>query len=158
MKNNILLSFLAFCLIVSCTPKDMTPPQILPIGDYASPLNCQQFYRGTVLPFAYLFIDDVELGSFNLEVHSNHDHHTHGTEAGECEEPEDESHHEEHPENPWVFNKDYPIPAGSASYEADIQIPIPSDIAPGEYHFMIRLTDAAGWQQLRSVAIHILEE
>jgi len=29
------------------------------------------------------------------------------------------------------------------------------DIDPGEYHFMIRVTDASGWQQLRSVAIHI---
>ena len=34
-------------------------------------------------------------------------------------------------------------------------IDIPTDIDPGDYHFMLRLTDRAGWQQLHSVAIKI---
>ena len=35
--------------------------------------------------------------------------------------------------------------------------PIPADAALGDYHFMIRLTDRAGWQQLHAVAIKITE-
>lgn len=134
--------------------KDLTPPQILSAGDYTSPLNCQEFTLGGYLPFNYVFTDNVELGSFNLEIHNNFDHHTHSTEEEDCGD-EHEHEHGQEPVNPWIFNKDYPIPAGSTAYEADFMIPIPEDIDTGEYHFMIRLTDAAGWQQLRSVSIHI---
>ncbi|MBR6865196.1 MAG: DUF4625 domain-containing protein, partial [Bacteroidales bacterium] len=56
-----------------------------------------------------------------------------------------------------ILNKDYPIPAGSTSFEAKQTIPIPADVDPGEYHFMIRLTDRSGWQQLKSVSIRVLE-
>lgn len=132
--------------------KDTTPPQILPQGgDYASPLNCQQFERGSVLPFAYAFTDDTELGAFNLELHNNFDHHTHSTEAGDCKQDPVKT-----PVNPWVFNKDYSIPSGKTYYEATVSIPIPEDIDPGEYHFMIRVTDTSGWQELKSVSIRIL--
>ena len=94
----------------------------------------------------------MELGSFNLEVHNNFDHHTHSTEAGECRQDPVKQ-----PVNPWIFNQDYPIPAGETVYEANLRIPIPADVDPGEYHFMIRVTDASGWQQLRSVSIRISE-
>ena len=61
------------------------------------------------------------------------------------------------PVKPWVYNKDFDIPAGQRKYNATVDIPIPADIDPGDYHFMIRLTDKAGWQQLKSVAIKIVE-
>ena len=160
MKTNIIIpaaALAAFTLLLVCCgktkEKDMTPPEIIAVGDYTSPLNCQEFHVGSVLPFAWAFSDNDGLGSFNIEIHSNHDHHTHSTEAEEC--PEEDGHDHGEPVNPWVFNKDYAIPAGTSFYEASIKIPIPEDIDPGEYHFMIRVTDASGWQQLRSVAIHI---
>ncbi|MCR4843885.1 MAG: DUF4625 domain-containing protein, partial [Bacteroidales bacterium] len=59
------------------------------------------------------------------------------------------------PVNAWKYNQDYPIPAGSTVYEAHLRIPIPEGIDTGEYHFMIRVTDASGWQQLKSVTIFI---
>lgn len=154
MKNNQAISFLLLCALCACSgpsgDKDLVPPEIFPSGEVTSPLNCQEFPRGGVLPFSYVFSDDVELGSFNLEVHNNFDHHTHSTEAGECRQ-----YPVKQPVHPWIFNQDYPIPAGSTVYEADLRIPIPEDIDPGEYHFMIRVTDASGWQQLRSVSIRI---
>ena len=42
-------------------------------------------------------------------------------------------------------------------HEASLRIPIPEDVDLGEYHFMIRVTDASGWQQLRSVSIRLIE-
>lgn len=150
--NKKLLSILLLCALGACSSpfKDLVPPEILPAGDAASPQNCQVFTCGGVLPFSYAFSDDVELGSFNLEVHNNFDHHTHSTEAGECEQDPVKQ-----PVNPWIFNKDYKIPSGSTVYEASFQIPIPEDVDPGEYHFMIRVTDASGWQSLKSVSIRI---
>lgn len=156
MKIKTPITLMLLCALCACgsnsKEQDKVPPEIIPIGDYASPRNCQVFQRGGMLPFAYAFGDNVELGSFNLEIHNNFDHHTHSTEAGECrQDPVKE------PVHPWIFNKDYPIPANLDYYESEIDIPIPSDIDPGEYHFMIRVTDASGWQQLRSVSIRIAE-
>ena len=104
------------------------------------------------MPFAYAFGDNVELGSYNLEIHNNFDHHTHSTEAGECRQDPVKQ-----PVNPWIYNQDFPIPHNLDYYEAEVNIPIPEDIDPGEYHFMIRVTDASGWQELRSVSIRITE-
>ncbi|MBP5715538.1 MAG: DUF4625 domain-containing protein, partial [Bacteroidales bacterium] len=36
-------------------------------------------------------------------------------------------------------------------------IEVPANAAFGAYHFMIRVTDEAGWQQLHSVEIHVVE-
>lgn len=57
----------------------------------------------------------------------------------------------------WVFNKDYAIPAGSVQYIGDIDIEIPAEAAEGDYHFMLRLTDHAGWQTIKAVPIRIEE-
>ena len=127
-------------------------PEIAADGEQTCPVDCQQFKRGSVIPFHYLLSDNVELGSYNIEVHNNFDHHTHSTSAAECEIDAEKA-----PVNPWVYNSDFDIPQGQQSYTATINIDIPADIDPGDYHFMVRLTDQAGWQQLRSMAIKIVE-
>ena len=151
-------------LFVSCNKedKDESQPIITNMGITANPVNCQVYHLGDTIPFCYQFEDDVELGSFNIEIHSNSDHHSHSTESddhdhdgGECTHEDEHEHAAGH--QPWVFNQDYEIPAGQRSYLARVNIPVPKDIAEGDYHFMIRLTDQAGWQQLKAVAI-IIEE
>ena len=94
--------------------------------------------------------DDVMLKSYKIEIHSNFDHHSHSTENEECElDPKKQ------PVKPWIYNKDYPIPAGQISFTANDVIEIPANIDTGDYHFMIRLTDKAGWQQIKSVEVKI---
>ena len=147
--------------------KDMTPPVISTEGIVANPINCQVYHRGETIPFNYLFSDDQELGSYNIEIHNNFDHHSHSTEAdhdhdhaeGECDDDDHEEGEHEHaePVKPWVFNQSYSIPEGQRSFTARHDINIPADIDTGDYHFMIRLTDRAGWQQLHAVAIKIIE-
>lgn len=134
--------------------KDDTPPRITDTGITCNPIDCQVYQRGDMIPFRYVFEDDTELGSYNIEIHDNNDHHTHSTSSVECEA--DGHDHESHPEgSPWVYNKDFTIPAGLKSYAASIDIPIPDNIGKGDYHFMIRLTDKAGWQQIKGIAIRI---
>ena len=137
--------------------KDMTYPVISAEGITANPIDCQVYQRGTVIPFHYIFTDDTELGAYNIEIHTNADHHTHSTSSVECEEDEDEHEHEHTAVNPWVYNQDFTIPAGQRTFTARHDIKIPADIDAGDYHFMIRLTDCAGWQQLHAVAIKIIE-
>ncbi len=134
--------------------KDMDKPVISDQDITANPIDCQVYHRGETIAFCYAFADNVELGNYNIEIHTNADHHTHSTSSVECED----HHEEEHASvKPWVFNQDYAIPAGQTSYTARVDIAIPDDIDEGDYHFMIRLTDRAGWQELKSVAIRIEE-
>lgn len=55
-------------------------------------------------------------------------------------------------------NADYAIPGGKQLYAASVDIPIPTDIDAGDYHFMIRVTDQAGFQEIKSIAIEIEEQ
>ena len=57
----------------------------------------------------------------------------------------------------WVFNQSYSIPSGLTHYHARQDITIPKNTKHGDYHFMVRLTDVAGWTQLKAVAI-VIEE
>lgn len=148
--------------------KDMTSPIISAEGITANPINCQVYHPGDTIPFHYVMIDNQELGAYNIEIHNNFDHHSHSTEAdnhdhdhemGECDDDDDDEHEHEHENSEgmaWVYNQDFTIPAGLHTYDARHDILIPTDAAPGDYHFMIRLTDRAGWQQLHAVAIKII--
>ena len=146
------------CALCACSSsddeetKDMTYPVINTTDIVAVPTDCQVFKRGDVIPFNFLFTDNMELGAYNIEIHNNFDHHTHSTTAAECSIDA-----QKQPQNPWVYNRDFTIPAGQRQYDARVDIQIPADIDPGDYHFMIRLTDRAGWQQLHAVAVKILE-
>ena len=56
--------------------KDMSKPVISDKGITANPIDCQTYHRGDVIAFNYVFEDDTELGSFNIEIHNNFEHHT----------------------------------------------------------------------------------
>ncbi|MBQ9254586.1 MAG: DUF4625 domain-containing protein [Bacteroidales bacterium] len=154
MKRLFYLSLLVFCFF-SCGDKeednkDMQKPVIY-TDELCVPMDCQSFTVGETIHFSYIFKDNKELGSYNIEIHNNFNHHTHSTSSVECEKEETKQ-----PVKAWVYNKDFSIPTGLKEYSAKIDIPIPQDIDKGEYHFMIRLTDRSGWQELKSVAIRIL--
>lgn len=156
MKKHLFL-VTALCVLMICGcqdegDKDMEMPEITEEGITACPVDCEPFVRGDTIHVHYLFSDNAALGNFNIEIHHNFDHHTHSTSSAECEREENKT-----PVNPWVFNQDYAIPADSKNHETNVCIPIPADIDPGDYHFMIRLTDRAGWQQLKAVAIKVIE-
>ena len=181
MRKNIILG-LMMTVVCVCTlsfvacgdddDKDMTAPVIVSEtaanpSFVANPINCQEYHPGEVIPFNYIFEDDVELGSFNIEVHSNFDHHSHSTEAddhdhegAECEE-HDHEHAGETEETEegeaWYYNKDYSIPAGLQTYEARVDIPIPANAKHGAYHFMVKLTDKAGFSTHKALSILIEE-
>ena len=151
------LSLLLLCALCACgsddeDSKDMTYPVINTTDIVAIPTDCQVVKRGDIIPFNCLFTDNAELGAYNIEIHNNFEHHTHGTTSSECQMDA-----KKEPVKPWVYNQDFTIPAGQRSYTARHDIAIPADIDTGDYHFMVRLTDRAGWQQLHAVGIKIAE-
>lgn len=155
--NKILTLTIIAAILSACgndaDETDTTTPTITDAGELTCPTDCYSCFRGETIEFCYTLADDIELGSFNIEIHNNFDHHTHSTSATECAMDD-----KKEAQKPWVYNQDFVIPAGQTTYTPHISIDIPSDIDTGDYHFMIRLTDKAGWQQLKSVSIKVVSE
>ena len=151
----------ALCIgcIVSCNKDDDKKDTEKPAFDNtnSTPKDGDKFAPGDTIYFHQSFTDNEELGSFNIEIHNNFDHHSHSTES--ISKHGDHEHGEA--EDAWVFNQDYEIPSGKKNYTADFKILIPKTtadgdpIAEGDYHFMIRVTDKAGWQEIKAVEIEV---
>ncbi len=129
---------------------DNTPPAIE--ANYLSfPENCSEIKRGENFTFKAKFTDDIELGSFGLDIHHNFDQHNHSTEPGVCPQDPIKS-----PSNPFVLIENHEIPAGLTTFEANVSVAVPNDIDTGDYHFMIKVTDKAGWQTLKGLSVKII--
>ena len=163
-----LIATTATLVITSCNQqKDLTPPEISDEGFL--PADCDIYYLGDTILVHFVCSDNVELGNYNIEIHNNFDHHTHGTSSVDCDEEgeehghdhehgdEDHDHEHEDVEGAWVYNQDYAIARGLTCDTVDLQIIVPMDVLEGDYHFMLRLTDRAGWQSIKSVPIHLHE-
>lgn len=150
------LLILISCVLLSACGEDEKPvidleyPEIMVTED-SFPLQCSVLERGTTVQFRALFRDNVELGGFSLDIHHNFDHHTHSTEVNDCDTEPVKA-----PMNPLLFIQTYTIPTGLHEYEAEAEIDIPLDIDPGDYHFMIRITDQEGWQTIQGLSIKIV--
>ncbi|HMM03462.1 MULTISPECIES: DUF4625 domain-containing protein [unclassified Dysgonomonas] len=154
--NKKIILFSLFCLLaMACSnddedSRDMEKPSIDMGFKNAYPQNCVILYRGESFPFRAVFTDNEELGNYNIEIHNNFDHHSHSTDDVECDlEPK------KTPVKAFVYNQDFSIPLGKNIFEADNEIFIPEDVDTGDYHFMVRLTDKAGWQQLKAISLKI---
>ncbi len=145
------LMLLAWPIAGCSDDKDDVYPVIDMSGDDAFPVNCSVLHPGESFMFRAVFNDNEELGAFSLEAHNNFDHHTHSTDVVDCEmEPDKE------PVNPFQFIEEYNIPSGNASYNAAVEIFVPENVDTGDYHFMVRLTDASGWQTIKGISVKIL--
>jgi len=142
-------------LFTGCSSDNEQIDTEYPVIDIAAsnafPVQCSEITRGQKITFRTKFTDNAELGSYSLDIHHNFDHHTHSTEVNNCvAEPIKK------PVNPLLYINSFTIPAGQKIYEAVQEISIPEDIDPGDYHFLIRLTDKEGWQTIKGLSIKIL--
>jgi hypothetical protein len=157
MNKQIIPYILACFLCGACAgnddSKDMEKPLIEMSAAHAFPQNCDILYRGEMYTFRAIFTDNQELGNYTIEVHNNFDHHSHSTDNVECDADPRKT-----PVNPFVYNQDFAIPAGEVYFEAQNLFTLPADIDTGDYHFMIRLTDKAGWQQLTAISLKIKDK
>ncbi|QDH81659.1 DUF4625 domain-containing protein [Echinicola soli] len=157
MKNysSFLYSIIVATLFLSSCGDDEKPgidteyPEIV-VTESSFPLQCSVLERGSTVQFRASFKDNVELGGFSLDIHHNFDHHTHSTEVNDCGLDPVKT-----PVDPMLFIQTYTIPSGLKAYEGTAEIEIPEDIDPGDYHFMIRVTDQEGWQTIQGLSIKI---
>lgn len=151
----ILVFFSLITLLNSCNKDteeiDKQKPNInLNIQD-AFPQNCDTLYFGEKFNLKILFTDNVELGSFSIDIHNNFDHHSHSTEVEDCELGPVKI-----PVKPFVFIKEYEIPAGNTNYQANVEIFVPIGSDEGDYHFFISLTDRDGWRAERGISVKLI--
>ncbi|WP_421918126.1 DUF4625 domain-containing protein [Marinifilum sp.] len=158
-KNLILLIAFFVLLATACSDDsevDTTKPTIDINFEDAFPKNCETIYFGETFVLKLRFSDNVELGSYSIDIHNNFDHHSHSTEVTECDlDPVKE------PVIPFVYIEDYSIPTGLKEYETNISISIPSEnegvlLDEGDYHFFISLTDKEGWSTQKGLSIKML--
>jgi len=147
--------FTVIILFTSCSSDNETVDTEYPAIDLTAsdsfPIQCSQINRGEKISFRALFNDNAELGSYSLDIHHNFDHHNHSTEVNDCVNDPIKK-----PVNPMLYINSVTIPTGLKSYQAVQEITIPQDIDPGDYHFLIRLTDKEGWQTIKGISIKIL--
>lgn len=122
------------------------------------PVSCDTLYLGEAFNWGVHFSDNVELGSYSLEIHHNFDHHAHSTEVVECSLDQKKS-----AVNPFHLIMDFDIPAGMQEYAVDQEVVLPvSDengaFDTGDYHFFISLTDREGWSAQKGLNIKILRK
>lgn len=129
---------------------DETPPVIDISTDNAFPKQCSVIKLGEKFVFRADLSDNTELGSVSVDIHHNFDQHNHSTEVSVCNAEAKKT-----PVNPFLFIKDFPIPPGQKKYQIAQEIQVPADIDPGDYHFLIRLTDKSGWQTIKGLSIKI---
>lgn len=121
------------------------------------PNNCDTLYLGENFNLSLLLKDNVELGSYSIDIHQNFDHHSHSTELTECQLDPVKT-----PINPFQFTQDFSIPAGQKEFLVNQNINIPlgnllGDFDTGDYHFFISLTDKSGWSVQKGLSIKILK-
>jgi len=154
MVKKIISAIVFIPLALSCGKDNDTVDTVYPSIDISSsgtfPVQCSTIRRGESFVFKASFSDNVALGSYGLDIHHNFDHHTHSTEVEECDMGPVKD-----PENPFVLIKSVDIPDSPKRYDAAMEIEVPADIDPGDYHFMIRVTDKAGWQTMKGLSIKI---
>lgn len=149
------MGFLAILtLVLSCNKDkkgiDTEYPTIDITSVDAFPIQCSILKRGESFVFKAEFHENVALGSFGLDIHHNFDQHTHSTEVEECDlEPV------KTPEKPFLYINSFDIQDSPKTYAANVEIEVPVDVDPGDYHFMIRVTDREGWQTMKGLSIKI---
>lgn len=131
---------------------DMEPPRIDLEVEGAFPQQCAVLLLGESFTIRTRFTDNVALGSFSIDIHHNFDQHNHSTEVLPCTPgPKREA------INPYVFIKSFEIPEDSREYITEIQLQVPKDVDPGDYHFTIQVTDEVGWSTRKGLSIKISE-
>ncbi|RZM22916.1 MAG: DUF4625 domain-containing protein [Pedobacter sp.] len=129
---------------------DTEYPVINNAAQNAFPKQCSVIKRGEKFVFRAQLNDNVELGSVSIDIHHDFDHHTHSTEVSDCGLDPVKA-----PVKPFLLIQSYSIPTASKTFEVQQEITVPADVDPGDYHFLIRLTDKAGWQTIKGISIKI---
>ncbi len=137
-KFNILfvLSIVFAFAFTSCDDDEMADTTS-PVIELDEPEDGDELLIGGNVHFECDFSDNVKLGSYMIEIHSNFDGHSHKARTRATGE------------EPFFFKKSYDDIAGLRNAHVHHHdVFIPENVTPGNYHLVVYCTDAAGNQSL----------
>lgn len=138
MKKLFILSILsiAFTLSFTACSNDDVADTTRPVIELDEPEDGDELLIGTGIHFECDFSDDVMLGSYLIEIHSNFDGHSHKAASRAASE------------EPFFFKKSYDLSSLRNTHVHHHDVVIPENATPGNYHLVVYCTDAAGNQSL----------
>ena len=152
-KTGFLIIALIFIGIVSCDDADSLVDLTAPVIEVRNPEYGKLLPAGEFIAFEAGFIDDVELATYNIEIHENFGGHGHGRIAMVNNDPALIK---------WSFKESFIIPDGLRLFEEVLEdhILIPNNAIAGPYHFIVQAIDKAGnstsFQNNSAVELEIL--
>ena len=129
----IISSIFTSCIFSGGDLVDITAPEI----DMLKPQAWDSLAAGEFVAFDAIFMDDLELGSYSIDIHDNLDGHGHGRISQPNDDPSLER---------WIFKRNYSIPEGYIMFVAqhDDDIEVPGNTMAGPYDFIVQAVDQAG--------------
>ncbi len=111
--------------------------QSAPVIEVSDPVMNEIFAAGSSIPFKARFEDNMELGTYNIEIHDDFDGHSHGRIAARQTDPSLQK---------WYYDESFEIPEGKSVFDVDLEneIAIPENTLAGPYHFIVQAIDKAG--------------
>lgn len=156
MKRITIFLLIIVATVLGCSNDDNDVDKTKPTIDISKSAfqNCTEVKKGGPFTFSAVVSDNVALGSYSFDIHHNFDHHTHSTEAGvvECSDAPDKT-----PINPFKLIKTSTITGSPKTYTITQQFTIPEEYEEGDYHFMIKVTDKAGWSELKGLSFKLIK-
>ena len=121
------------CIFQDSELVDITAPEI----EVSYPEAGTHFVAGGFVQFEGTFRDDLELGSYSIDIHDNLDGHGHGRIASPSDDPSLIW---------WSSKNNFTIPEGYIIYNAqhNDDIEISANALAGPYHFIVQAVDNAG--------------
>ena len=112
---------------------DTTPPVI----EMNEPGFGDFFAAGGPIHFEANFVDDIELGSYKIDIHNNFDGHAHGRVAKANDDPGLLK---------WSFSQSFDFSPGLKNSIVELHdvLQIPVNAMAGPYHFIVQAVDKSG--------------
>ena len=150
--KTFLAGLLAITLMTACSEKEDVD-EIKPELEFISPMSCDMVYINNAFNVVARLTDNVELGSFSVNIHHNFDQHGHSTEIEECVFDEKKS-----PVNDFRFDQSYQIDPGNTEFTTNVSITVPDGMDTGDYHLTVTVVDESGWSSFKIISIKVIEK
>ena len=129
--------FLFLWSLTGCNDDSETIDTSAPIIELEDPANGDFFAAGNSVHFEASFTDDIELGSYNINIHNNFDGHAHGRIAKVNDDPGLLK---------WSFSQSFDFAPGLKNSDIHLhdELQIPQNTMAGPYHFIVSAVDKSG--------------
>lgn len=147
-----LTGILSLILLFGCENEEGDLDDVKPQADFIFPLSCDTVTLGETFNVAAKLSDNIELGSFSINIHHNFDQHGHSTEPEPCDLDAKKD-----PVDDFGYQESFQIDPGLTDYTTNVPITIPSEKDHGDYHLTVTVVDKSGWSSFRIISIKVIE-